>query len=126
MDRMIIHTSGGAAMLSAKCPKNHLMPSLLRSERTPDVGMIELIIHEASTSSTCARTRTADNIDSFFIIPLRFVGMQIVDVYDTQFQSLHYEPCGVDADAAVANGKQFLHQFVLSLLKTLNTEGHAP
>ena len=56
---------------------------------------------------------------------LFLVGLQVVDVEDTQLDGPHHEPCGVDARASVALGEEFLHQLVLPLLQALHAEGHA-
>ena len=51
--------------------------------------------------------------------------MEIVNIDDSQLNSLHHKACGIDAHTSVASGEKFLHQFVLTLLKTLHSEGHS-
>ena len=43
-----------------------------------------------------------------------------------QFKSSYHEARSIDAIAAACIGEQFLHEFVLSFLKTLHAKGHSP
>ena len=69
--------------------------------------------------STWEITRAAPTLaNSLFI-----VGLEVVDIEDAEFEGTDYEACGIDA--ALSLWEELLDEFVLALLKTLHTKGHA-
>lgn len=68
---------------------------------------------------------TRGDVASVMDASLLFIGMQIVDVDDAQLESPHDQTGGIDANAHIAVGKEFLYEFVLTLLQALHAKGHA-
>ena len=116
------HTSNGVSRLSTNVPKNHLMPSLLSSECIGTSGIAALTSHDTMITATCNSSNTTATIPN----SLFFIGLKVVNIEYSQFQSSHNEARGIDSHATVATGKEFLHKLVLPLLKAFHTERHTP
>ncbi len=100
-----IHVSGADATLLVNVPKNHLMPSLLSSERTEVSGEAAVMSHDTKNNATCRAATTAATMAHPLIHLLFVVGMQVVDIDDTQFTGPHHETCGIHAISTVAVGE---------------------
>ena len=83
-----IHTIGGAATLSTKEPKNHLMPSLPNNDLTCDSGKAALMSHDTRKSSTCIAGMTSTTQLRMF---LRFL---ILIFFQTLYTEWHTTQIG--------------------------------
>ena len=68
--------------------------------------------------STWEITRVAPTLANNLFI----VGLEVVDIEDTEFEGADYEACGIDT--ALSLWEELLDEFVLAFLKTLHTKGH--
>ena len=109
------HTSNGEAMTSVKEPKNQRMPSLESSDRTPSILVAERS-HEKMKRRTSEIRRAKKT--------LLFIGMQVVDVENAEFDGTDNKPCSIDTARAI--GEKLLDKLVLTFLKALHAEGHPP
>src|SRR5574344_3073196 len=120
----INHTNKGVAILSAKWPKNHLIPSglsILRIDILPALAAFNS--HDNSINDSCNTAKMIQTTANMYS-RLFFIWGQIVDIQYSQFKCPYDKTCGVDTNATVPVRKQFLNQFVLSLLQTLYAERH--
>lgn len=113
------HTNSGVANNWVKWPKNQRMPSALSRERMAMLGITAVSTHDSNTSTAHSTQSTKAIRGRLF-----FIGTQVVDVKDTKFQRAHHQTGGVDAHTAIALWKKFLDEFILPLLKALDSERH--
>ena len=114
------HTRTDDCIWRMNPPNAQRIPSLLSILWMPLSGLRAANIHEPTAITTS--TKRSDN-DRYANI-LFFIGMEIIDIDDAQLDSLHHKTGGIDSHASVAAGEEFLHEFVLTLLKALHSEGH--
>ena len=120
------HTSSDEAIMDSKEPKNQRMPSLESNERTPSILVAERS-HErmmSNTSPTISPKANRARRLRVWRMTLFFIGMQVVDVKDAEFDGSDDQARRIDATTALR--EEFLDKFVLSFLKALHTERHAP
>ena len=99
------------------------MPSELSMELTCQSGRAAASNHDTRTNSSWA-TNTVSDSPARILITLFFIGMEIIDVEDVQFEGAHHKTCSIDINASVAAGEEFLDEVVLTFLKTLHAKGH--
>ena len=117
-----IQESRGVSRMSENEPMNHLIPSLESRERMLAEGYITLIIHEASTRTACMASKIMAIRGSKRL--LFFIGNKVVGIKNMQFDSSCHKSGGINSHSSVAVGEEFAYQVILSLLKTLYSEGH--
>ena len=117
MAAMSNHASSGDNSTSDMCPMSQRRPSPVSNERTPSTIMADNS-HDSSTSrhhATAVSTAMA-------IRSLLFIGVEIVDVEDMEFQCPHHEAGSIHATGVL---EETLHEIVLTFLQALYAEGHA-